>query len=420
MSTMTYESDPRSAQKAKLTGTLLLSALLRRTAVDATGQGLGRLSDIIVRLHEDDYPAVAGLVAEIGGRELFVPATEILAWDNQHLELASARLDLRPFERRPGEVLLRRDVLGHRLVDVEQSRLVTAHDVELTQTGDGWVATAVDIHPRGLLRRAGHTWRDWSGFEALIGHDGSLPSRSRLDRLRHLKPAQLADLIEEASEPEQHELLSRVHAHPDLEADVFEELDEDQASDLLEARTDTQVAEILARMRSDDAADAILDLPQERRMSVLNLLPAIARQKITILLGYQEATAGGLMSVDYLSVPLTATTADAIGAVGKATSMQPEAIVVVFTHNEDHHLAGAVSLVALVQADPASTLQALVDPHPVHIHADADLAEITRAMADYNLLVLPVLDHDHHQIGVLTIDDILEAATAPERRRRLG
>ena len=418
---MTHERDAHTVPPG-LTDTLLLSALVRRTAVDAAGQGLGRLSDIIVHLREDDYPAVTGLVAEIsGGRELFVPATEILAWDNQRLELATARLDLRPFERRPGEVLLRRDVLGHRLVDVEQSRLVTAHDVQLTQAGDGWVATAVDIHPRGLLRRrTGHTWRDWSGFEALIGHDSSLPSRARMGGLQRLKPAQLADLIEEASDLEQQELLSRVHAHPELEADVFEELDEDQASDLLEARTDDQIADVLAHMRSDDAADTLLDLPQERRVVVLNLLPALQRQKITILLGFQETTAGGLMGVDYLSVPLTATIAEAIRTVSNATTMQPEAIVVSFAHDANQRLAGAVSLVALLQADPTLTIEALADPHPVHVHADADLAEITRAMADYNLLVLPVLDHDHRQIGVLTIDDILEAATAPERRRRQG
>jgi CBS domain-containing protein len=415
---MTDVTEPQPTPAAKLGGTLLLSALAGRTALDAAGQGLGRLRDVIVRLSDDGYPAVTGLVAHIGGRELFVPAAEILAWDDQRLELASARLDLRPFERRPGEVLLRGDVLGHRLVDVEQSRLVTSHDVQLTRIGDGWVATAVDIHPRGLLRRrSGHTWRDWSSVEALIGHDGSLPSRSRMGGLRRLKPAQLADLIEEASEREQHELLSRVHAHPDLEADVFEELDEDQASDLLEARTDDQIADVLAHMRSDDAADALLDLPQERRQGVLNLLPDLQRQKITILLGYQEATAGGLMSIDYLSVPLTSTAADAIRAVSQATRMQPEAIVVVFCHDQDQRLAGSVSLVALVQSAPALTMEALADPNPVHVHPDADLTEITRAMADYNLLVLPVLDHDDHQIGVLTIDDILEAAIAPERRR---
>ena len=416
---MTDVTTPQPTPTAEPSGTLLLSALAGRTALDAAGQEIGRLSDIIVRLHDDHYPAVTGLVAHIGGRELFVPAAEILAWDSQRLELVSPRLDLRPFERRTGEVLLRGDVLGHRLVDVEQSRMVTAHDVQLSRIGDGWVATAVDIHPRALLRRRNeHTWRDWSSVEALIGHDISLPARSRMGGLRRLKPAQLADLIEEASEREQHELLSRVHAHPDLEADVFEELDEDQASDLLEARTDAQIADVLSHMRSDDAADALLDLPQERRQPVLDLLPQLQRNKITILLGYQEATAGGLMSVDYLSVPTAFTAADTIRAIAEATDMQPEALVVAFCHDQDWRLTGAVSLVTLVQSAPATTMETLAEPNPVHVHADADLPEITGAMADYNLLVLPVLDHDDHLIGVLTIDDILEATIPPEWRRR--
>ena len=241
-----------------------------------------------------------------------------------------------------------------------------------------------------------------------------------MGRLRRLKAAQLADIIEKASDREQRELLTRVHAHPDLEADVFEELDEDEASDLLEARTDPEIADLLGRMRADDAADALLDLPQERRMSVLRQLSDTERKKITALLGYQEATAGGLMSLDYLLLPETTTATQAIAAVRDATQMQPEAIVVVFCHDEHNALTGAVSLVALVQADSTATLAELAEPAPVHVHPDADVNEITLAMADYNLLILPVLDHDDHLLGVLTSDDILEAAIAPEWRRRRG
>jgi len=80
---------------------------------------------------------------------VYVPATEILVWNEERLELASARLDLRQFARRPGDVLLRNDVLGHRLVDVEQSCLVTAHDVRLIHNDAGWEAVAVDIHQAG-------------------------------------------------------------------------------------------------------------------------------------------------------------------------------------------------------------------------------------------------------------------------------
>ena len=415
---MTDVTEPLTTPAAPPDRTLLLSTLMRRTAVDAAGQAIGRLTDIIVRLREEAYPVVTGLVAHVGGREVYVPAGEILVWDEQRLELASARLDLRQFARRPGEVLLRADVLGHRLVDVDQSRLVTAHDVKLAQVDDGWVATAVDIHPRGFLhRRSKQTWPDWNDVEALIGHDVSLPARARLGGLHRLKPAQLADLIEEASDREQEELLSRVHAHPELEADVFEELEEDQAGDLLEARSDAQIADVLSHMRSDDAADALLDLPQDRRQHVLDLLPEARRQKIIILLGYQEATAGGLMGTDYLSVPSNTTVSDVLRAVREATQMQPEALVVAYCHDEDQRLTGAVGLVALLQSDPEVRVDVLADSDPVHVHPDADLTEITLAMADYNLFVLPVLDSDDRLLGVLTIDDILEAAITPEQRR---
>jgi hypothetical protein len=418
---MKKATEPDTGASSEAPGVLLLSALLRRTVVDGAGDGLGRLTDIIVRLREANFPEVCGLVASIGGRELFVPAAQIVAWDTEHLKLAPARLDLRPFERRAGEVLLRGDVLGHRLIDVERPGLVTAHDVRLTRTADGWVATAVDIHPRGWLPgRTGHTWRDWAGFEALIGHDGSALARSPMGRLRRLKAAQLADIIEEASAPEQRELLTRVHAHPDLEADIFEELEGDQASDLLEERTDPQIAEVLDRMRADDAADALLDLPQERRMSVLRQVAGPQRKKISALLGYQESTAGGLMSLDHLLLPGATTAREAIAAVRAATQMQPEAIVVVFCHDADRALTGAVSLVALVQADPDATLANLAEPAPVHVHPHADIDEIALAMADYNLLVLPVVDQDYRLIGVLTSDDVLEAAIEPERRRRRG
>ena len=169
-----------------------------------------------------------------------------------------------------------------------------------------------------------------------------------------------------------------------------------------------------------------LDAAWEADMDEHGLAPAtrdayghqLQRNKITILLGYQEATAGGLMSVDYLSVPATSTAADTIRAIAEATDKQPEAIVVAFCHDQDHRLVGAVSLVALVQSAPDVTMETLSEPNPVHVHPDADLPEITRAMADYNLLVMPVLDPDDHQIGVLTIDDILEATIPHEWRRR--
>ena len=77
-----------------------------------------------VRLRGADYPLVTALVAAVGGREVFVPVDQVSSLDGDPLKLSSARLDLRHFERREGEVLLRADVLGHRLIDVQNARLV--------------------------------------------------------------------------------------------------------------------------------------------------------------------------------------------------------------------------------------------------------------------------------------------------------
>ena len=134
-----------------------LSQLLKRPVTDRRGESLGRLADVIVRLRGADYPLVTGLVAAVGGREVFVPVDQVSSFDSDPLRLSSARLSLRHFERRDGEVLLRADVLGHRLIDVRNARLVRAADLELARDGAEWVLAGVDTrrHPRrglGALR----------------------------------------------------------------------------------------------------------------------------------------------------------------------------------------------------------------------------------------------------------------------------
>ncbi|WP_339468029.1 magnesium transporter MgtE N-terminal domain-containing protein, partial [Pseudomonas lurida] len=141
-----------------------------------------------------------------------------------------------------------------------------------------------------------------------------------------LKPAQIADIIESASSREENVLLAHVHEDPELEADVFEELDDNKQARLLHARTDEEVAGLLARMRADDAADAVMDLAQERRQVVIDLLPEVQKTKVLTLLGYHEATAGGLMGPEFVALSEEKTIGDALQAVRSATTHQPEAL----------------------------------------------------------------------------------------------
>jgi CBS domain-containing protein len=405
--------------------TLRLSRLLKRPVTDRGGGSLGRLADVIVRLRGSDYPLVTGLVAAVGGREIFVPVDQVSGLDGDPLRLSSARLSLRRFERRDGEVLLRADVLGHRLIDVPNARLVRAADLELARDRADWVLTGVDTRPRrmfGLLAPeapAGRVGcRDWSDFEWLIGHQGSALLRGPFARIRRLKPAQIADLLESASAEEESEILGRVHADPELEADVFEELDEDLATRLLGARTDAEIAEVLARMRADDAADAIAELPQRRRQPVLDLLPPGQRQKVLTLMGFPSGSAGGLMGMDFVALPGLTRAGDALARVRESPLLQPEALTSVHVVDADGGLQGVARLVTLVQSDPDAALIDVSDTDPVRVGAGADITDVAVLMTDYNLITIPVVDDAGRLLGVITVDDVLEIALPPDWRRR--
>jgi CBS domain-containing protein len=406
--------------------TLHLSELLRRPLTDRGGESIGRLSDVIVRLRGADKPVVTGLVAAVGGRDVYVPIDQVASFDGESVRLTSAKLDLRSFERREGEVLLRADVLGHRLIDVQSVQLIKAGDLELEQRDGQWLLAGVDTHhrsrwlfgSRGHAEKQFHPFRDWAMFEPLIGHSGSALLRGPFARILRLKPAQIADLLEHSSKEEETEILGQVHADPELEADVFEELDEDLATRLLGARTDAEIAEVLSRMRADDAADAIGELPQRRRQPVLDLLPVGQRTKVLTLMGFNPTSAGGLMGVEFLTVSCDALVGDALDAIARSSTLQPEALTSVHAVDEQGRLCGVVRLVSLLQADHQAPISGIYDSDPVRVGADTDVVDVAVLMSDYNLITIPVVDEHRSMIGVITVDDVLEATLPDDWRRR--
>lgn len=420
-------TSPAAAAPEASDGRVLhLSDLVGRPITDKRGESIGKLDDVIVRLRGAEHPLVIGVVAAVGGREVFVPLEQVSSFDGEALRLTSAVLDLRQFERREGEVLLRADVLGHRLIDVPSAHLIKAADLELRRLDGEWVLAGVDTHrrARGLLRLispadAGvHQFEDWVNFEPLIGHASSALLRGPFGRIRRLKPAQIADLLEEASKAEESEILGQVHADPELEADVFEELDEDLASRLLGARTDAEIAAVIGRMRADDAADTISELPQRRRQPVLDLLPVGQRTKVLTLMGFNPTSAGGLMGVDFLAVSADVAVGEAIAAVSGSHSLQPEALTSVHALDDQGRLCGVAKLVTLLQADPATRLNEIYDDDPVRIGADTDVVDVAVLMSDYNLITIPVVDENRIMIGLITVDDVLEVTLPDDWRRR--
>jgi CBS domain-containing protein len=400
-----------------------LSALLRCHVLTPTQEAVGKVDDVIVRLRGGDLPLVTGLVAKVGGRRVYISVKRIAELSDERVVLAKVKVDPRPFERRDGEILLREDLLGHRLIDVADAELVRAWDIELEHSEEGWVVSCLDTRRParflGIIRSTGgHPCQDWKAFEPLIGHAASVRARAGFGRVRRLKPAQIADLLEDASQKEGEEILDVVHSDPELEADVFEELDPDIANRLFEDKTDEEVAKVIERMRADDAADAVAELPQNRRVKILDLLPAGVRTKVVTLLGFNATSAGGIMGVEFLAITVAANVDEALRRIRLAEGVQPEALLTVHAVDDANRLCGTVSIIGLLQAEPETPLSDVIDNDPVRVNPDADVVDVTLLMADYNLMTVPVVDGDDHLLGVITVDDILEATIPDDWRRR--
>src|SRR6516164_6313368 len=294
--------------------------------LNQAGEEVGRLVDIVARVGGgDDYPAVTGIVVRVGRRHAYLDASVIDHMDRRSVTLKTARMDLREFQRREGEVLLARDILDHQLVDTDEVQVIRAADLYLAQVGDQVRLVGVDVSLQTLLRRLGpkrFRWHptpdrviDWAAIES-FGEDSpeepaAMKLRTPSSALRRLRPAELADVLEELGRPGRKELLASLDH--DLAADVLEEMEPDELTALLREMEPAQAAELVARMEPDEAVDALRDLPGAEQAQLLAHMPEATERELARLLGYPEDEAGGVMT----TVLATATPDETVAAVRK-------------------------------------------------------------------------------------------------------
>jgi CBS domain-containing protein len=390
---------------------------------------VGRLTDVIIRLGAGTYPPVSGLVVQTGGRDVFVRLGDVGELTCNGVQITCDPNKLGEFERRPGEVLLSRDLWSRHVIYVPKVRLVRANEIELADLQGRWQVIGVDTSrkpvlrrwlPRSLRRRVRPgTIVDWADIEPFVSHVPTARLRLPFRKLAKIHPAQLADLVEAASHEEGEEIIRAVGADRELEADVFEELDPEHQVEFLRSRSDEEAARLLAAMAPDDAVDLLGEIQQERRLPILQRIPAPAQLKIRTLLDYNPESAGGLMNPDFIAVREGTSVAETLARV-RSSPLPPEAVGVVFVTGTGSTLRGTVLLADLVRADPKHSVNTLMRPEPVVLSADADIHEVVGKMTDFNLAVAPVVDDEGHMLGQITVDDVLELMLPAGWRRQYG
>jgi magnesium transporter len=221
-------------------------------------------------------------------------------------------------------------------------------------------------------------------------------------------PADLADVAEALPRERVAQLLSALPA--ERAADVLEYLNEDLRSEVLEAMTTRQAAELVTQMTPDDRADVLEEMEEERADEILSEIPEQARQETERLLAYEPDTAGGLMTTEFVSVAEDTKVEEALAAVRRiARAGRREAMHAIYATDADGRLKGVMSLHELLAAPEGALVRDVAWEEVVTVPPTADREEAARLTSNYDLVVLPVVDENHRILGVVTVDDVIDA-----------
>ncbi|GAC1387234.1 MAG: CBS domain-containing protein [Herpetosiphon sp.] len=405
---------------------LFLAQALGRPVHGKTGEPIGKLDDLIVRMGDAAYPPVTGLVVRDRGRRFFIPATHLDSIGVVN-RLSSSVIDLQPFRRRDGEVLLSRDVLDHQIIDITGRRIVRVNDVQMARIENLYLIIAVDISPQALLRRIGpQRFADriigrhlipWEGVQYLASA-APVQLKVSYDRLSELNPVDLARIVDALSFRESAEIVAALD--DETAAETLEEVSDARVADLLEGMDHERAADILEEMAPGAAADALEDLDDTLAAQLLGEMEPAEAADVQASLGYDEDSVGRIMNPDFVSVPENATVGEAVALI-RALEEVPDPLLAVYVTGVADPLLfrGMVRLRNLILPTPETLITDIMEDDVPVVHPQDPSADVAHILAEYNLLTVPVQDDNNHLIGIVTVDDAL-AVILPEIWQRRG
>jgi CBS domain-containing protein len=410
-------------------GRLELSDLESMTVVDAAGREVGELADVLAALSPAP-PAVTAFIVERDDEQLRADWDQVRAIDvdDERLTLSVASDVLAPASLSEEEIALVDSVLDKQVLDVERRKFVRVQDVAIEPFEDRLIVAGVDTSSgavmrrmglgflgRGLRRRPGDfvPWDDVNLISVRLSRANFVEA---FTEIAELHPADLADVISQVGPRERAAVLAALNAP--LAADTLQEMDPELCTGALAEMPPHRAAAVLRHIDPDEAADMLAELPDEVAEQLLGLLPPDEAGALRGLVSHPEHSAGALMTTDLVALPADLT-ADAALARIKAERPEPAALAVILLLDRDERLCGTVSLAELVLADPGQALTGICSEDAPQVGPDADEQEVGRLMTKYNLLALPVTDDDGRVLGVVTLDDAVDAIVPDEWKRRL-
>lgn len=411
-------------------GRIFVGRLASLNVFDPLGDQVGRVRDVVVtKSAARRRPRAIGLTVEVPGRRrVFVPMTRVTSIDGGQV-ITTGLVNMRRFEQRATETLVLAEMLDRTVVvrhpDGDYEATVEDVAVEQDRTRD-WSITKVFVRKAtpgqrralggfgsltGLSRRRGETQLvNIEDVTGLLVVDQDQGADRLLQKYSDLKPPDLAELIHDL--PAHRRLQVAAALHDEKLADVLEELPEDDQVEILAALEGDRAADVLEAMQPDDAADLLSELSPEAQERYLALMEPDEAADLRRLLTYDDDTAGGMMTTEPVILPPEATIAEALAVVRRA-EISPAMAATVFCcrsplETPTGKFLGVVHIQRLLREPPHEVIGAVLDKDLEALGPDASIGQVTRELATYNNVSVPIVDQEHRLLGAVTVDDVLD------------
>ncbi|QTP56880.1 magnesium transporter [Billgrantia sulfidoxydans] len=237
--------------------------------------------------------------------------------------------------------------------------------------------------------------------------------RERLDQwLPELRAADLSEILEEMAEEDDDlpSVLKLLDFLPlERRANVLGYLPDEVQLEVAEAMTDELLLSVLEEMGSDERADLFNLLGEDRQEVLLRRMARQEREDLKRLASYEEGTAGAIMTSDYVAIPSGMTVSQAMMRV-RQTAPDAETVYQLYIIDPEGKLAGTLSLRQLMVARPGAQVDDLMIKDVISVPVDEAQEEVARLVARYDMLAVPVTDHDERLVGIVTHDDAMDVA----------
>ena len=395
--------------------TRIYLARLAGTAVfDSVGDQVGKIRDVVVTSRSTrKAPTVLGFVVEVAPRRrIFVPMARITSIEPGSV-VTSGVVNLRRFEGRAEETLVIAELLDRRVTLIETSEVVTVQDIGMKQErNQEWTISRLFIRKAGsgFGRRGETVTVEWNEVTKLFSGSEQQPVDSLLASIEEMRPADLANLLQELPQKRRLELISGLAV--ETLADVFEELPEDDRVEILSQLELGRARDVLEEMDPDDAADLLSELPPEQAEKYLGAMEPDEAKDLRRLLTYDDFSAGGMMTTEPVVLSTDATVAEALARV-RQVQLSPALASQVYVTRSPHdtptgRYLGVAHVQRLLREPPSSLVSGVLDSSLTPIGPTAPLTQVARYFATYDLVALPVVDENDYLLGAVTIDDVID------------